>query len=270
MRLNIWLFRGFLTVMTVVFLAAGVAAQPAVLASHRAVYDLTLAEVKDGATIESVRGRIFMDIDNTCSGYVVNQRMLLELTNEGGGNMVSDFKLSTWEDLSGNLMRFTVLNSLNGRIVEKSDGVATLEENSGEVIFSEDGAEPLALPKGVLFPTAHTKALVEAALNGENFVAAKVYDGSGRDGLQDSLTVIGKPGKSDLEILAKTNMKDMSSWRVQLSFFDLTKQTSEPSYEVSLRMHENGVGTNLLLKYKDFSLNGTLVDLTLKETPICN
>lgn len=269
MHLNTSLLRKFLFVVPLFFSGEQVFAQTASLASHQAVYNLTLADVADGGGIESVRGRIFMDVDNTCSGHVVTQRMLLELTNESGGNTVSDFKLSTWEDLSGNLMRFTVLNSLNGRIVEKSDGVATLQRTEGEVVFKDESSAPLTLPKGVMFPTTHTKTIVKAALDGKNLVAAKIYDGSGRDGLQDSLTVIGKPGKSGLEILAETEMKDMASWPVQLSFFDLEKQTSEPSYEVSLRIHENGVGTNLVLKYRDFSLNGTLVDLKLKEAADC-
>ncbi|OUR76421.1 hypothetical protein A9Q83_14715 [Alphaproteobacteria bacterium 46_93_T64] len=264
------LIRVITFLMPSLFCVSVVDAQPVSLASHRAVYDLTLAEVKEGGGIESVRGRIIMDIDNTCAGYIVNQRMLIELGNVGGGNIISDFNLSTWEDLSGNIMRFTVLNSLNGRIVEKADGIATMEKSEGEVVFSDKESKPLSLPKGVMFPTSHTKAIVEAALSGKNLMAAKVYDGSGRDGLQDSLTVIGRMGISDLDILADTEMANMSSWPVQLSFFDLKKQTNEPAYEVSLRMHQNGVGTNLVLKYKDFSMNGKLVNLELKKSQVCN
>ena len=245
-------------------------AQTAALVSHRAVYDLTLAEVEEGGGVESARGRIVMEYENSCAGNIVNQRMLVEIGNAGGGHVVSDYNLSTVEDLEGQTMRFSVSNSINGRIVKKSDGVADLTGNEGSVVFNDEEGGTLTLPKEVIFPTSHTLKILNAAKEGKNLLSAKVFDGNGRDGLQDSLTIIGKKAVESSDVLTNSGMDGTPSWAVQMSFFDLGSQSNEPDYEVKFRMYENGVGSDLFLKYKDFSMKGTLVQLDLDEEKRCN
>jgi envelope integrity protein B len=265
--------RYFLVVAAAVSMswATTAASQTISLASHMAVYDLKLAEVGEGGGVESARGRIVMEFDNSCTGNIVNQRMLVEIGNAGGGKVVSDYHLSTFEDIAGKTMRFSVSNAINGRIVKESDGVAEkTEEEEGRVTFSDGTTEPIALPKGVLFPTGHTYEILKAAQAGKNLLSAKVFDGNGVDGLQDSLTIIGKKSGKVSEIIEKSGMANVKSWSVQMSFFDLGAQTNEPDYEVRFRMHENGVGSDLYLKYQDFSMKGELVQLELKKPKDCN
>ncbi len=245
------------------------AAGPVPLASHRAVYDLTLRNTKRDGGIENVRGRIVMEVENGCEGYVLNQRMLIELSNVEGGLIVSDFHISTWESKVGDALRFTVSNVLNGRPIEKFDGIATKSEEKGVVTFKGDDTENLELPKEVMFPTAHTQKILRSAREGKNLISAKVYDGNGPEGLQDSLTVIGKKSAASTEMASKTGMKGISYWPVQLSYFDLKKQTNEPDYEIGLKMYENGVATDLVLKYQDFSLDGKLIQLDFLEINGC-
>jgi len=275
MSLKLRLYRTAFVAGSIVIFAGAVlspafAAEAVSLASHRAVYDLTLGAAKDGSGIEGVRGRIVLEIDNTCEGYILNQRMLIEVTNVRGGKIRSDYQLSTFEDRSGSVMRFTLSNMINDRTIDKVDGTAQKSESSGEVTFNDGKTEALPLPKGVLFPAEHSQAIITAAIEGKSLLSAKLYDGNGRDGLQDSLTVIGKKGTATSEVILQSDMADMSYWPVQLSFFDLKAQKGEPDYEVSFRMFENGVGSNLQLKYKDFSMIGKLVKLDLKKTAACN
>lgn len=244
-------------------------AQTAALVSHRAVYDLTLAEVEEGGGVQSARGRIVMEYENSCAGNIVNQRMLVEIGNAGGGRVVSDYNLSTVEDLQGKSMRFSVSNSINGRVVKKSDGVAVLSEHEGAVTFNDEEGGTLSLPNEVIFPTNHTLKILGAAKEGKNLLSAKVFDGNGRDGLQDSLTIIGKKAVETSDVLTKSGMDGDPSWSVQMSFFDLGSQSNEPDYEVKFRMYENGVGSDLLLKYNDFSMTGKLVQLDLNEDKRC-
>lgn len=246
-----------------------VAAGPVPLASHRAVYDLSLRGTTRDGGIEDVRGRIVMEVENGCDGYVLNQRMLIELSNVEGGLIVSDFHISTWESKLGDALRFSMSNVLNGRPVEKYDGMATRNDEKGEVTFKGDETENLELPKEVLFPTAHTQKILQSAREGKNLISAKVYDGNGPEGLQDSLTVIGKKSAGSSEMASKNGMKGFSYWPVQLSYFDLNKQNNEPDYEIGLKMYENGVATDLVLKYHDFSLDGKLVQLDFLEINAC-
>lgn len=264
------IFLSLFSGLTFLFLGLQTYAQAAGLASHRAVYDLSLIESRNGGGVEAARGRIVLDFDNTCEGHIVNQRMLVELQNLGGGVVVSDYYLSTYETLDGASLRFTVSNSINGEVIEKADGVATKNTQSGEVTFSDDDIKPIDLPKGVLFPTQHTLKILDAARQGNNLLSAKVYDGNGEDGLQDSLTIIGKTKSETSELLIEQGGDDWKSWYIQMSFFDLGVQASEPDYKVSYQMFENGVGDNITLEYKDFSMLGRLVQIEFKEQEKCN
>ncbi len=243
--------------------------QTPALVSHRAVYDLTLAEVEEGGGVQSARGRIVMEYENSCAGNIVNQRMLVEIGNAGGGHVISDYSLSTVEDLNGEQMRFSVSNSINGEVVKKSDGIADLTGSEGIVTFQNGEEGQLSLPKEVIFPTAHTIKILTAAGAGKKLISAKVFDGNGRDGLQDSLTIIGKKSVQTSEVLEKNGMGNASAWAVQMSFFDLASQSNEPDYVVKFKMFENGVGSDLHLKYKDFSMKGTLVQLNLNKEKRC-
>ncbi|MEH6402746.1 MAG: DUF1849 family protein [Sneathiella sp.] len=242
------------------------------LASYKAVYDLSLRELKRDGGIQNVRGRIVMQVENGCEGYVLNQRMLVELSNTDGGTVVSDYHLSTWEDKVGDLMRFSMSNVLNGKEIEKFNGTAAMKNNGadGLVTFKDQEVEAIVLPKGVLFPTAHTRAILKSAKAGKNLVSAKIYDGNGKDGLQDSLTVIGKKNATSAEMAKRTEMVNIPFWPVQLAYFDLSEQTNEPDYEVGLKMYENGIVDGLVLKYKDFSMNGKLVQLDFIKISGCS
>ena len=59
-------------------------------------------------------------------------------------------------------------------------------------------------------------------------------------------------------------------WPLQLSFFDLREQANEPDYEVGMKMFENGVATDLMLKYQDFSLRGNVTDLKFLKAEKCS
>jgi len=241
------------------------------LASYKAVYDLSLKETKRDGVIENVRGRIVMQVENGCEGYVLNQRMLVELSNVDGGTVVSDYHLSTWEDRVGDIMRFSMSNVLNGKEIEKFNGTAIMQNNGadGRVTFKDQDTEEILLPKGVLFPTAHTRKILKSAKAGKNLVSAKIYDGNGLDGLQDSLTVIGKKKATSQAMAKRSEMNNIPFWPVQMAYFDLSQQTNEPDYEVGLKMYENGIVDDLVLKYKDFSLDGELVQLDFIKMSGC-
>ncbi|WP_169568614.1 cell envelope integrity EipB family protein [Sneathiella limimaris] len=251
-------------------LFVGQTALAASFESHRAVYDLKLAESYDGSGVENARGRIVLQFESTCEGSIVNQRTVVEIGNAGGGVVVSDYSLSTFEAKDGKSMQFSVSNSINGQTVEEFKGKAIMTGDGGKVTFSKGEIVEMDLPKDVLFPTAHSAEMLKAAIEGKKLLSAKVYDGNGTDGLQDSLTIIGKPQSVVSKIIEDNGMGDQTSWYVQMSFFDLSEQKSEPDYKVSYRMYENGVGTDLLMDYQEFAMKGELVQLEFLPMDSCN
>src|SRR5437879_2282371 len=70
-------------------------------ASHRAVYELTLAPShgSSNSSTVSARGRILYDFaGNACEGYKLEFRQVSELDNGEGKVTLSDLRSNTWED----------------------------------------------------------------------------------------------------------------------------------------------------------------------------
>ncbi len=246
------------------------AAEVQKLAPHRAVYDLKMDRVKEGGGVLDARGRIVLEIKQSCDGYVTRQRTLIEIQNQGGSGVVSDSNLSTFENFEGTSLRFTSQNTINGQQVEDTDGFASNTQDERKAVYrGEEGGEE-ELPEGVMFPGQHSVKVLEAAHRGLPLLSAKIFDGTGMEALQDSLTVIGKSKVEPNAPILDSKMKGMKAWNVQMSFFNLEDRGDEPDYSVHVNLYENGVGDNLFLNYQDFSLKGTLTQLELLEAPSCN
>src|SRR6266511_2296861 len=69
------------------------------LASHRAIYDLKLAEARGRRQLSAVQGRIVYDFSgSSCEGYALQFRQVTELDNGEGKVVVSDLRSATWEE----------------------------------------------------------------------------------------------------------------------------------------------------------------------------
>ncbi|MZR31107.1 EipB family protein [Sneathiella litorea] len=245
-------------------------AAPLRLASHQAVYDLRLEKLGENSGIEGVRGRIVMKVEQQCDGLIVNQRMLLELINFEGNIIVSDYSQSTWEDNVGRMMRFDMSNMLNGQLIEKYSGIAENQEDGTIVKFSNPDLADMTLPRDVIFPGEHTRQILKAAAAGKNLLSTKVYDGNGEDGLSDTLAVIGKAQTLLSPAEATNELKGQTFWPLQISFFDLSQQQTEPDYKVGMKIFGNGIATDLQLEYSDFTLRGEVAELTLLAEEKCS
>lgn len=246
------------------------AAAPLRLASHQVVYDLKLDELRENSGIEAVRGRIVLKVEQQCDGLIVNQRMVLEMINFEGNVIVSDYNQSTWEDNAGRMMRFDMSNMLNGQLVEKYSGIAEHRENGTVVQFSKPDIANMELPSDVIFPGEHTRQVLKAAAAGRRLLSAKVYDGNGEDGLSDTLAVIGKAQGLLAPPETEEILRGKTYWPLQISFFDLRQQQSEPDYRIGMKIFDNGIATDLHLDYSDFSLNGKVSNLTVLAEDKCS
>lgn len=266
---------GFLKLFTgiVVALVMGTAlasAQPLRLASHQAVYDLQLDHNQQDSGFEAILGRVAIKLEQNCEGLIVNQRMVLEMSNFDGDVMISDYTLATWEDNDGGLMRFDMSNLLNGQLLEKYSGIAEQQEDGVSITFHEPAKSRLDLPAGVIFPGEHSRQLIKAAAAGRKLLSARVYDGNGEEGLSDTLAVIGKGQTLLAPAENEEALRGRMYWPVQISFFDLREQQSEPDYKVAMKMFDNGVATDIHLDYIDFSLKGRLSSLTMLDMEKCS
>ena len=150
------------------------------LASHRAVYDLSLLKAVGTKSPTGARGRIAFDFSgSTCDGYVQNFRQLTELQPAEGPTRISDMHSAPFEDGNGKSFAFKMETTVDDDPTDQVDGRAERKGRGGvDVNLVKPKTEQLALGRDILFPTEHIKYILAAAEAAENTLEVKVYDGS--------------------------------------------------------------------------------------------
>lgn len=241
-------------------LAAGIAR----MAPHRAAYRLDLGEAR-GAGIAAVRGAMVFDVIDACEGWTTRQRMTMTVVDRDGQEIETVSDYATYEAKDNSRLRFSLTQSTEGAISQRVAGEAELNaEGAGRVRFSEPAGHEQALPPGTILPMRHTVLAVETARAGRRLLAAPLFDGTSDEGAQDTTTIIAtwsaEAGKTAFPLLER-----QGSGRMRIAFFERGgggSGASQPDYEVGLRYYENGIADELLMDFGEFSVRGTLLELT--------
>jgi hypothetical protein len=252
----------------------GVAAQEATLAPHRAAYVLSLGTAKTGGIV-AIDGAMTVDWQESCEGWTMSQRMRFRVSDADGDTVDNDVSFSSWESRDSDSYRFTMRTLNDGETIEELRGRATLagRGKGGRATFTEPAEEVIELPPGTLFPTLHTLLLIDEARAGRRSWSRPVFDGATIDGAMEVNAVIGAtldPGAAEPGPGIAAQLLAAPSWRVRLAFFRIDDQTgSEPEYETEFRLYANGVGTDFVFDYAEFSIRGRLERLEALPRPRC-
>lgn len=248
------------------------------LAPHRAVYDMALDRTKSSDGISEVRGRMVFEFGGSaCEGYTLNIRLVTEMTNQEGDSAVTDLRSSTWEEGRGEQFRFNSTQYRDEKITEASSGNASKEPAGLVVDLKKPDEEQLHYKGAILFPTQHSKQVLEAALKGRRIVQARIFDGSekGRR-LYATTAFIGnmRPPGTDKKPLNHIpndeKLDELKSWPVTISYFDGTAEgEAVPDYEMSFRLFSNGVSRDIKIDYGEFAVRGELTSLEFFKQTKC-
>jgi hypothetical protein len=246
------------------------------LASHRAIYELKLAQTRGNSAV-AARGRILYDFSgNACEGYALQFRQVSELDNGEGKVTLSDLRSTTWEDGAAKKFIFKSQNYLNETLLDSVDGDAERQRDKVAVTLNQPAAKTFDLEAGMVFPTDHMRRIIAAAREGKNILELPVYDGSEKgEKVYDTLTVIGAeiaPERVPNDAAAgKQALAGLKRWPVTVSYFDKTARSSDqaPVYAIKFEVYENGVSRALMLDYNDFAISGELIAIELRDSAPC-
>jgi hypothetical protein len=247
------------------------------LASHRAIYELKLAQTRGNSAV-AARGRILYDFSgNACEGYALQFRQVSELDNGEGKVTLSDLRSTTWEDGAAKKFIFKSQNYLNETLLDSVDGQAERQRDKVAVTLNQPVAKTFDLEAGMVFPTDHMRRIIAAAREGKNILELPVYDGSEKgEKVYDTLTVIGAEIAPNERVpndaaAGKQALAGLKRWPVTVSYFDKTARSSDqaPVYAIKFEVYENGVSRALMLDYNDFAISGELIAIELRDTAPC-
>jgi len=249
------------------------------LASHRAVYELTLAHSHGNSSSSTVaaRGRILYDFaGSACEGYKLEFRQVSVLDNGEGRETMSDLRSDTWEGGDAKSYHFKSQNFTNNRLVDSVDGEASRQGDRIAVTLTKPKGTTLGLEPAIVFPTEHVRKIIEAARAGRTILEFPVYDGSeSGEKVYNTLSVIGRVIGADERpadaAAGQAGLAGLKRWPVTVSYFDRAAKTGEqtPVYSISFELYENGISRALLLDYNDFAIRGELSSLEIRDTKPC-
>lgn len=230
---------------------------------HRAGYELRLESVRPGSGIVDAVGVLSFDWADSCDGWIVGQRYLLDIAHGEGPSLRMTAAYSNWESKDGLRYRYYVnrsRKSMAGVEPEEVRGEARLDAKShaGKAKFEKPRKKTLRLPAGTVFPTAHTAILLKKAAAGEKFDRRFVFDGSELKGPSTISAFILPKRKTPPAGHPKVLTVPQSVWPVSLAIFSDERAAESPEFEMTIYLQPNGVVPEMTMNYGDFTVRGTL------------
>ena len=161
---------------------------------------------------------------------------------------------------------------MNEEVVEAVEGEARRNGSKIEVSLKQPTEKTVLLDSGVLFPSQHLQAIIDAALANRKFLSVDIYEGAGTGEASDAAAAaIG----SAMPIGADSPLRNGRRWPVSVGYFEPTKKTEDglgeelPTYQMSFTLYENGVTNDLVMDYGDYALSGSLKEIEALTSPDC-
>ena len=248
---------------TLVAAAVDVAWAQVVLASHRAIYDISLSTTSGATALESAEGRFVLELSAACDAYIFNQRFVVRWEYSEGEDVLQDDVLASWEAKTGTAFRFDSTSRVNGTLEEHYRGRAELEAagQAGAVVYKQPDIPEQPLASGTMFPSAHVTQLISSARSGTQQVTRNIYDGSGPDGHFHAVAFIGEVVPAS-EAEQRELFQNVISWRIRVAYYSLDEEIETLALELDYRLYANGIASSFVLDYGETVLEGKLVELS--------
>jgi hypothetical protein len=246
---------------------------------HKALYDFRLVSAAAGTGINSVGGKMYFEEDDACDAWTTEQRLTTTYNYTDMRPITSVNRYAAFEKKDGSRFSFDAARQEDGEVVEQLRGTLDrMAGGAGKAVYSRPDATSYDLPAGYYLPTAHTVEIVRRARAGEKFFSAVVFDGTDAGGGAEINTFIGKAATAEeiKNIAAKNGKIDAAllapeAWHVRLAVFPLVEEReSEPSYEMDMLLHANGVISHTIVDYKAFALEQILAALEKLPAKNCD
>jgi len=244
------------------------------LQPHRAVYAVSMLD--KGKPGIGAPGTYAFELRQTCDGYVISQRMRLEV--EGSkGSVVSEQTSQMTESRDGKRLSFEHHSAANGKQTSLLRGDATLDdEGRGQSLFTEPEGQSVALPKGTLFPNALTRATIQHAKAEDGGFDALFFYGEKVKPPQSVNLIIGRVPRRLADFKLPEGAGPLAENRGRIyyrgGFFEAEPkgQTGEAAYEMSSLMLDNGIELYGTHEQGDGGIEYRITRLEPLPKPTCN
>ena len=243
------------------------------LAAHKALYDINLIATHSGSQILNISGQMAYEWKPSCDAWVTDHRFKLfyEYADAPGMRITSDF--STFEGFDGKTFHYSSRRQRDGQMYQEIRGAAETDKTgAGKATFSMPEGVTFDLVKGTLYPMGHTLEVIKHAEAGDKFYSAQVFDGSDEEGPIEINTFIGKPAPAATRVKGEkidSSLLSGKAWNMRMAVFQADDQEEESDYEMEMVFHENGIISDMVIEYDDFTVKQRLVSLEKLPNDAC-
>lgn len=266
-------------VAAVAFACAGappVVAAAAEFMPHRAVYALSKGSGRSSQSVATLTGSMMIEMDESCEGWSLSQRIRMEVTDSMDGEVESDSRYASFETKDGRSLRFAASDWQDGNLVEETAGTAErpAPDRPGTVKFVKPRAETFPLPAGALFPSAFNLEILALSARGDGYHSMTGFDGGNTEGAYTISVFIGKERESEAKLppeLVKAAGEALVGpvRNVRVAYFPIASNSSEPELEYDMELLPNGVSPQLRLEYQRYQVRAVLVEFKELARPRC-
>jgi len=261
------LLKAFCTLSSLLLLIPVLAApaEAGELLSHRASYRLSLGHSQSGSDVVDVQGVMVYEFADACDGWTTTQKARIQFFYDDGHTSQVGWSLNSWEAKNGKHYRFFMRNFDGDTVTSSFKGEAEIPAagQAGTVRFEEPSGKTLTLPRGTLFPTGHTLALLRHLAAGDTTFLATVFDGSDDKGSIQISAALASRGQAAAEV--SKLLAGGPVYRLSLAFFapdgEGSGDESTPEQEQSVSIYGNGVIDRLTMDYGSFTVDAALKKL---------
>jgi len=247
------------------------------LLPHRASYLLSLGRNLSGSDVVNVQGVMAYEFADACDGWTTTQKARLKFFYDDGRTDEVGWNLNSWESKDGKRYRFFMRNFDGDNVTSEYKGEAEMPApgQAGVVRFETPAQKQLALPRGTLFPKAHSLALFRHLAAGDPTFLATVFDGSDDKGpMEISAALAGSSKPAAEQAKLSPLLAAGPVYRLSLAFFApqgeaTTGDEATPQQEQSISVYANGVIDRLGLDYGSFTVDAVLKKLEGLPAPGC-
>ena len=240
------------------------------LVPHQAIYNLKLTDVSGMSNFNGITGAAVSQIERTCEGWKVSEQLVMSMTTNAGGAIDREMVYQATESLDGRYFKFHSTSTTNGT-TEDFKGSAKVKPNgTSEAEFITPSPFEMPLPDGAKFYVSMTKWLVDLVKSGARSGQTVVFDGSDDQGPQQVTAFILPDRGAHEGIKGDPALLQSKGWEVRLAYFRLKGQSSQPEFEIALRLLENGIVTRFNLIFDDMTIRQTLEDVLPAKDERCN
>ena len=223
--------------------------------SHNVIYNLRIDKVLPSSEIHNAIGKMYLEVNEVCDGWVVNQNTSLDVTNKNGLQVRNEFRYSSWESFNFKSFRFISQIIINEEEASYFEGEAFIGEQDSKVLFYMPNKKELTIPHDTIFPMQH---YLNTYRGKDHFKSYKVFTGED----DDSLNYVTSFSK-------KVFINDIFYKKVRTAVYKYNDKSLKPIYEIELIIDKEGVVNKVIFDYLNYRIVGDLLSIEFIDKKNC-